>query len=206
MPMIARLRRRFVPGTELLELKRLPSTVTIYGVFDQTNAVYIKNNPRGSGVVIEQVIGDGRTSSITYPNATKVVFYGGMRADYVDCQTGRVQLVAEGGGGNDTLRGNSAADILTGGTGNDLLEGGSGNDTLRGGDNNDTLRGGAGADSLYGDGGDDRLEGGIDGAIDVLYGGVGADVFVAEWYVSGGQRRNRDNPRDFSSREGDRVV
>lgn len=78
-----------------------------------------------------------------------------------------------GGGGNDTLTGNTAANQLTGGNGNDSLLGGAGNDILDGGDGDDILNGGAGSDSLAGGLGQDSLDGG-DGD-DTLSGDVGDD-------------------------------
>ena len=55
---------------------------------------------------------------------------------------------AIGGGGHDTLRGNSSANRLEGGGGNDLLDAGAGDDTLVGGAGNDTLTGGSGTDTV----------------------------------------------------------
>jgi Ca2+-binding RTX toxin-like protein len=52
-----------------------------------------------------------------------------------------------GGGGSDTLTGDSAANILAGGGGNDTLNGDTGNDTLSGGNGNDALSGGDGTDT-----------------------------------------------------------
>ena len=54
---------------------------------------------------------------------------------------------AQGGAGNDTLRGNDAANVLTGNSGIDQLFGGSGNDFLIGGAGSDTIDGGAGIDT-----------------------------------------------------------
>ena len=72
----------------------------------------------------------------------------------------------EGGAGNDSLSGSSAAnrfsggdgnDILTGFAGADILDGGNGNDELDGGDDDDTLSGGTGDDMLDGGAGNDML-------------------------------------------------
>ncbi|MFB2552316.1 beta strand repeat-containing protein [Ensifer soli] len=90
---------------------------------------------------------------------------------------------AIGGGGNDTITGNSAAnrldgnggnDTLSGAAGSDTLNGGLGDDTLLGGDGFDTLNGGAGKDSLQGGANDDTLRGGDDA--DTLDGGAGSDT------------------------------
>ena len=55
---------------------------------------------------------------------------------------------ADGGNGDDILKGGTVRDTLKGGAGNDTLEGGDGDDVLIGGSGNDTLRGGYGND-LY---------------------------------------------------------
>ncbi|HRK31866.1 MAG TPA: calcium-binding protein, partial [Tepidisphaeraceae bacterium] len=69
-------------------------------------------------------------------------------------------ITVHGGQGDDTIT-NLGTDpmIAQGGGGNDSLIGGDGDDTLRGGGGNDTLSGGGGRDKLYGDGGDDLLLG-----------------------------------------------
>jgi Ca2+-binding RTX toxin-like protein len=93
--------------------------------------------------------------------------------------------IADGGAGNDTLRGEGGNDLLRGGVGNDSLLGGDGDDSLLGGDGddvltagngNDLLEGGAGKDRLAGDAGSDTLDGG-DGD-DQLAGGAGTDTLL----------------------------
>jgi serralysin len=61
-----------------------------------------------------------------------------------------------GGGGADTLTGNSGDNTLSGLGGADVLGGGAGNDALLGGEGSDRLSGGAGNDKLYGGGGADQ--------------------------------------------------
>jgi Ca2+-binding RTX toxin-like protein len=78
----------------------------------------------------------------------------------------------------NVLEGNDGADTIRGGSGNDTLHGGIGNDVLRGGDGDDTLLGQQGLDQLFGDADADFLEGGLDGLLDQLTGGTGADTFV----------------------------
>ncbi|WP_169981063.1 calcium-binding protein [Tautonia rosea] len=111
----------------------------------------------------------------------------------------------DGRAGNDTLDGLNGDDTLLGGDGNDTLNGGSGKDVLLGGDGNDDLDGGSGADKLYGENGNDRLRGGSDGIADALYGGAGADLFFAEWYVVNQIKKNRDRVLDFNASEGDTI-
>ncbi len=62
---------------------------------------------------------------------------------------------ANGGSGNDVMKGNNTNNVLNGGLGNDTLSGGLGNDTLNGGDGNDQISGDAGSDSLLGGKGND---------------------------------------------------
>lgn len=57
---------------------------------------------------------------------------------------------ANGGNGDDDIRGNAANNVLTGNAGNDTLSGAAGQDSLIGGEGADHLRGGAGADYLDG--------------------------------------------------------
>jgi VCBS repeat-containing protein len=99
--------------------------------------------------------------------------------------SGTVQVrVTVGGGGKDTLTGDTGADLLLAQSNNDTLTGGDGNDLLCGDSGSDTLSGGAGDDSLGGGSGSDRLTG-----------GSGADRF------SGGS--GTDTTTDFTATEGD---
>lgn len=108
----------------------------------------------------------------------------------------------------DTIRGNARANTLRGGAGNDTIYGGAGNDILYGGDNDDLLYGEEGADTIYGEAGKDRLSGGIDGAIDSLYGGAGADIFAIESYYDTATQtwKNRDRFLDYNTAEGDTSI
>jgi VCBS repeat-containing protein len=99
--------------------------------------------------------------------------------------SGTVQVtVTVGGGGKDTLTGDTGADLLLAQSNNDTLTGGDGNDLLCGDSGSDTLSGGPGDDSLGGGSGSDRLTG-----------GSGADRF------SGGS--GTDTATDFTATEGD---
>lgn len=108
--------------------------------------------------------------------------------------------------GGVTLDGGAGDDSLFGGTGADLLVGNAGDDSLRGGNGSDKLTGGTGTDRLFGDAGVDTLDGGQDDLADILTGGLGADVFRAEWFLLLGVKKNRDLPVDFSAAEGDNVI
>lgn len=69
-------------------------------------------------------------------------------------------LVANGGGGDDTLSGTGGDDLLTGGSGKDVLAGLSGEDRLVGGAGDDRLVGKSDADVLLGGKGRDTADGG----------------------------------------------
>lgn len=90
---------------------------------------------------------------------------------------------ADGGAGNDTIRGGSAQNTLIGGRGQDQIFGGSsadnlfgneGEDTLNGSFGDDVLSGGQGADILNGDQGSDTFLG--DQGADEINGGEGFDT------------------------------
>jgi Ca2+-binding RTX toxin-like protein len=111
--------------------------------------------------------------------------------------------------GNDYFRNDTAINsMVLGGQGNDTLIGGSGRDELYGRKDNDTLMGRGGEDFLFGEDGNDRLDGGADGIVDHLFGGIQADTFVADKYPTGPsifQNGNRDVPIDFNAAEGDTI-
>jgi Ca2+-binding RTX toxin-like protein len=108
----------------------------------------------------------------TFPLGTIVSVQLSMLAgaDSISIGTGTPAVLAQGGGGNDTivaanaardtLEGKVGADLISAGTGGDFLGGGKGPDTLLAGGGNDTLVGGNGNDSLTGGPGHDSLEGG----------------------------------------------
>ncbi|MEE1611970.1 M10 family metallopeptidase C-terminal domain-containing protein [Microvirga sp. CF3016] len=90
---------------------------------------------------------------------------------------------ANGGSGNDSIKGNVADNVLNGNGGADALTGGEGNDRLNGGSGSDSLNGGAGADVLSGGADTDMLNGG--GGADVLDGGDGYDGVTFAGATSG---------------------
>jgi Ca2+-binding RTX toxin-like protein len=92
----------------------------------------------------------------------------GSEHDNVQC------TVVLGGGGNDTITGDSRNNVLRGAAGADTLNGGDGDDTLNGEAGSDNLYGGIGSDTLIGGGG-----AGTDAA-DVLVGGDGNDVLQGD--------------------------
>jgi Ca2+-binding RTX toxin-like protein len=86
-----------------------------------------------------------------------------------------------GGAGKDKLYGGLGIDYLYGDDQDDSLYGGAGDDYLYGGNGNDSLFGEAGGDWLSGGNQDDTVDGGIDGRVDVLIGGLGGDSFRGDF-------------------------
>jgi len=174
---------------------------------------------------------NGQYSYFSKWQVQRINYFGSEGNDYFVNNTG-IRCRADGFHGNDTLVGGSGEDTLIGGGHNDRLYGGNGKDYLdgqggsdyiRGGYHDDILKGGSGSDWLYGDQGEDQLyghsgtdwlyggsgndylDGGYDGVRDYLRGESGADRFKAENYFYWGWH-NRDNPVDFKSWEGDKIV
>ena len=98
---------------------------------------------------------------------------------------------AEGGNGNDTLRGSDVAGQLAGGGGDDVIAGGAGDEHITGGAGNDRLTGAAGDESIEAGSGDDRVWGGP--GHDELWGGNDRDRLSGE---AGRDRLNGDHGAD----------
>lgn len=176
---------------------------TVFGTDDRTflnGGVEIQNGP--GAVRIE--LGAAEALELTGMTIARLgTVYAFAGNDFMAGWTKGDRINA--GAGNDTIWGLDGNDTLMGGTGHDQILGGNGNDNLSGNTGNDTLFGGAGNDSLYGNRGKDWLYGGEGndvvvssdeesflfggdgddlllarmkrGAIQVLEGGAGADVF-----------------------------
>ena len=83
--------------------------------------------------------------------------YRGRLTDNVGIAYGATIENAVGGGGNDTIIGNSVGNVLTGNGGNDTLIGNGGSDRLDGGAGNDYLLGGDARDFMTGGSGNDTF-------------------------------------------------
>jgi hypothetical protein len=111
-------------------------------------------------VVINDVQHDGAVRCVAGASflqlATVSLAGGADRLDTVTtCPTGSVpepgfsfRVVADGGAGDDTLRGTAGGDTLGGGPGDDSVSGGAGKDSLSGGTGTDLLDGGGGDDTF----------------------------------------------------------
>ncbi|MBV7407911.1 calcium-binding protein [Maritimibacter sp. DP1N21-5] len=119
--------------------------------------------------------------------------FGGTGNDLLAAGEGAAFL--DGGSGDDVVAGGSGDDVLSGGTHDAASADQQDDDRIAGGDGNDHLRGGYGADQLFGGAGDDvidhlgrveedvawgtsRFDWHLDGAADVLDGGVGDDTLI----------------------------
>jgi len=87
--------------------------------------------------------------------------------------TGAGNDIVDGGAGNDTIKTGAGSDDVFGNSGVDTIDAGAGNDVVYGGDGDDILAGGAGDDYVEGGAGNDRISGN-DGK-DMLSGGIGDD-------------------------------
>jgi Ca2+-binding RTX toxin-like protein len=117
-----------------------PDTVVINGTAGN-DVITVANN---NGVVT--VTGLSEEVTIKNFDANDRIVINGLGGDDVITATGLsgMQLVANGGDGNDVIIGSPGNDTLTGGNGDDVLIGGGGQDVLDGGPgNNVVLQGGA---------------------------------------------------------------
>lgn len=96
------------------------------------------------------------------PSAVRrIVAEGHGGNDTIRVLVGRA-IRAYGGDGDDSIFGNSGDDLLYGDAGDDLIDGGAGDDAIYGHEGRDILRGGAGDDRLFGNAGFDTIDGGAD--------------------------------------------
>ena len=110
---------------------------------------------------------------------------GNDRVDPRSATAGPVNWIIPGG--IETVSGTNLNDVLNasgvanglrifGNDGDDTITGGSGTDFLYGGNGKDVILGGAAVDRIFGEAGDDTLDGGNDGVVDILDGGLGTDT------------------------------
>lgn len=81
--------------------------------------------------------------------------------------------------GSNLVYGGQGDDSLTTGSGDDVIFGEADDDTVEAGSGDDEVFGGVGKDTLHGQSGNDYIHGGDDTESDLLIGGAGDDVIVA---------------------------
>jgi serralysin len=172
-------------GIDTYDMSNYTNNVSIdlapgsWSVTSDTQRAYLGGGNYANGTVYNSLLFDGNVASLI-ENANggsgNDLIKGNQLANVLIGNAGNDQIY--GFDGNDSLQGGNGHDYLDGGNGNNTLVGGNGNDTLVGGNGNDGLNGGKGHDVLYGNAGDDTLVGanGNDG----LIGGAGHD------YLDGG--------------------
>jgi Ca2+-binding RTX toxin-like protein len=131
------------------------------------------------GTGLDILVGDQGTSSATLIVAQHSSFAGSGGADTIS-----------GSGGDDIILGGDGADTLAGDAGNDIVVGDDGKVTLAGGlvvrvetlvsgfGGSDTITGGNDSDIALGGEGGDPIDGGADGASDILIGDNGLVDFL----------------------------
>src|SRR6478735_8676852 len=96
-------------------------------------------NQSAASTTGETIFGGADTDTVSYAQRSAAVTVTvGSGADTITAAS-TVAITFNGGAGNDTLIGDSAADTLNGEAGNDTLRGAGGADTLNGGDGDDTF-------------------------------------------------------------------
>ena len=133
-------------------------------------------------------------SDVSHVPSLLLDFNGQAGNDMIDASgvdPGVIQLIFDGGKGNDTVLGSVVADVILGSDGDDALFGGGGRDSLYGGDGDDLLEGQDADDLLHGELGFDTLDGGPGN--DLLYGAEDNDLLLGR---SGDDTLSGDAGRD----------
>jgi len=123
----------------------------------------------------------------------------------------KVNIVVEGGDGDDTITTGAGNDRIDGGAGNDVISSGAGRDDIFGNSGDDVIIGGAGVNVIHGGDGDDEITAGPD--TNFIDGGAGDDVIIGGGrsdVLSGGTGNDRIAVGEGASRvytgAGDDVV
>ena len=126
----------------------------------------------GQGQELTLRAGAGNDVIEVAPNVTvNIVVEGGDGDDSITTGAGDDRI--DGGRGNDTIFSGAGRDDIFGNRGNDVITGGDGVNIIHGGDGDDDITAGSGTNFIEGGAGDDLVRGG--GASDILSGGVGND-------------------------------
>jgi len=131
------------------------------------------------------------TATIPLANGTFLITEADGTKLFFDPLHKGMNVMFNGGPGDDRLQGDVGDDTLYGNGGNDRLSGGEGNDELIGGDGDDILFGGPGDDILKGGPGNDAISSGPGFGGDIVIGGEGNDFLLGgddgvEYFAGGG--------------------
>lgn len=157
-------------------------TVEEYPEDDEPRYSLIEDFAEGTEFRPNQVVENLRSSSSAEPYAVlggneSDILNGSSNDDLIHGFDGDDLVTSEGGA--DTVYGGQGADSIATGEGNDVILGEADNDIIVSGEGDDKIYGGTGQDSLHGQNGNDWIFGGNDEQSDLLIGGAGDDVIVA---------------------------
>jgi len=158
-----------------LESRRLLSVTLEAGVLTVTGTDAADQLGVGRSATMI-VVNDNGTSSEWDPAQVQSIVVNGLGGNdqvTVVRPVGK-PLTANGGEGDDALRGSAGRERFLGDAGADRLFGGGGGDQLDAGADNDTVVGGPGADRMLGGTGNDRFDA-VDRDRDLVDGGEGED-------------------------------
>ena len=132
---------------------------------------------QGSDGTVEVSV-NGETYDVDLEQRQELTLRVGAGDDLVEVAPNvRVNIVVEGGAGNDSITTGAGDDRIDGGAGNDTIASGAGRDDVFGNTGNDTVDAGEGDDVVYGGDGIDTLTAG--GGTNFIEAGAGDDVIVA---------------------------
>ena len=182
---------------------------TIYGGADTDTVSYASRTAVVTVTVGVTNTGDGVTSEADDIKTDVEVVTGGTNNDTMTAATA-VAATFNGGPGDDTLIGDSAADTLNGDAGNDTLRGAAGNDILNGGDGNDTFdeeTAANGGDVFNGGNGTDTLDYSQRGAgVTVTMDGTGANDGAVTNNISEGDNCKADVENILGTAYADNIT
>lgn len=129
----------------------------------------------GEGQELTIRAGAGNDTIEVAPNVkVNIVVEGGDGDDVITTGAGDDRI--DGGAGHDTIFSGAGRDDIFGNSGDDVITGGDGVNIIHGGDGDDAITAGAGTNFIEGGAGDDAITGG--GKSDILSGGTGNDRIV----------------------------
>jgi Ca2+-binding RTX toxin-like protein len=165
---------------------------------------------RDDGTLDVQV--NGESYEVRLGQGQELTIRAGAGDDVIEVASNvKVNIVVEGGDGNDTITTGAGDDRIDGGAGNDVISSGAGRDDIFGNSGNDTITGGDGVNIIHGGDGDDQVTAGrgtnfVEGGAgnDSIRGGGVSDI------LSGGTGNDRITVGDGASRvyagAGDDVI
>jgi Ca2+-binding RTX toxin-like protein len=165
---------------------------------------------RDDGTLDVQV--NGESYEVRLGEGQELTIRAGAGDDVIEVAPNvRVNIVVEGGDGNDTITTGAGDDRIDGGKGDDVISSGAGRDDIFGNSGNDTITGGEGVNIVHGGDGDDQLIAGS--GTNFIEGGAGNDTIQGGGIsdiLSGGTGNDRIAVGDGASRvyagAGDDVV